>query len=150
VALRLDHVTTLTVALSEQQQIGPTKHGWRRVSPVAGGAAVGPRLTGEVLPGGADWNLVLPDGSIEFDARYTIRADDGTLILVNNVGIERAQMAKLFAGSPIDPDAPFYARTLPRFEVGPGPHEWLAWSLFVAELSLGGPGVAVLDVYEVA
>ena len=148
-ALTLDLVTTLTIELAEQQQIGATRHGVRRVSPVMGGSAEGPRLRGEVLPGGADWNLVLPDGSIEFDARYTIRADDGAMILVYNQGLERETMARLFAGEPIDPSAPMYARTLPRFEVGPGPHEWLGRSLFVAELRLGRPGVAVLDVYEI-
>lgn len=148
-ALTLDLVTTLTIELADQQQIGATRFGVRRVSPIVGGSAEGPRLCGEVLPGGADWNLVLPDGSIEFDARYTIRADDGTLILVCNEGLERSTMAKLFAGESVDPTAPMYARTLPRFEVGPGPHEWLSRSLFVAELRLGGPGIAVLDVYEI-
>lgn len=149
-ALSLDPVTTLTIELGEQQQIGPTRHGIRRVSPIVGGTAEGPRLRGVVLPGGADWNLVLPDGSIEFDARYTIQADDGTLILVYNDGLERETMAKLFAGEEVDPTVAMYARTLPRFEAGPGPHEWLNGSLFVAELRLGRAGVAVLDVYEIA
>lgn len=145
----LDHLTTITIQLGERLVIGDTPRGLRRVSPILSGAAVGPRLTGEVLAGGADWNLVLNDGSIEFHARYTVRADDGTLISVTNEGIERSVMARLFAGEPPDLSAPMYGRTLPKFEVGPGPYSWLSQSLFVAELSLGRKDEAVLDVYEI-
>lgn len=69
VTLGLDHITTITIRLDEQHIIGMTPRGLRRVSPILSGSFDGPRLRGKVLPGGADWNLVLPDGSIEFDAR---------------------------------------------------------------------------------
>ena len=147
--LGLEHVTTITIQLDEQHVIGMTPRGLRRVSPILSGTAEGPRLSGRVLPGGADWNLVLDDGSIEFHARYTLRADDGTLIMVTNEGIERAVMAKLFAGQPIDMSEPMYGRTLPRFEVGDGPHSWLGRSLFAAELTLGRQREAILIVHEI-
>ena len=147
--LGLELVTTLTVRLDEQHIIGATPHGFRRVSPVLGGTFEGPRLNGVILPGGADWNLALADGSIEFYARYTLRADDGALISVLNEGVERRVMAKLFAGEPPDFSVPMYGRTAPKFEVEDGPHSWLRTSLFVAELSLGGPNQALLAVYEV-
>jgi Protein of unknown function (DUF3237) len=142
-------MTTITIQLGERLVIGDTPHGLRRVSPILSGVAAGPRLTGEIIPGGADWNLVLADGSIEFHARYTLRTHDGTLISVTNEGIERSVMARLFNGEPPDFSKPMYGRTLPRFEVGPGPYSWLSQSLFVAELSLGGKDQAVLDVYEI-
>ena len=55
----------------------------------------GPRLTGEILPGGTDWQIVRPDGTIEVVARYTIRADmgrsdNGALIYVQNDGLRVA------------------------------------------------------------
>jgi Protein of unknown function (DUF3237) len=149
-SLQLDHVTTLTIQLGEQHVIGTTPRGLRRVSPVLSGTAEGPRLGGEVLPGGADWNLVLADGSIEFHARYTIRADDGTLISVTNDGLEREVMAKMFAGQPPDLSRGMYGRTAPKFEVTEGAHGWLNRSLFVAELNLGRKNEAILHVYEVA
>ena len=147
--LGLDHVTTLTIRLDEQHVVGQTPRGLRRVSPVLSGTFDGPRLRGEVLPGGADWNLALPDGSIEFDARYTLRTHDGVLISVFNQGIERSVMAKLFAGQPPEPGQPMYGRTIPRFEVADGVYGWLNRSLFAAELNLGGPNTAVLHVYEI-
>jgi hypothetical protein len=149
-SLRLDPVTTITVRLDDQHVIGQTPHGLRRVSPIIGGSLTGPRLNGEVLPGGADWNLVLADGSIEFHARYTLRLDDGALVSVTNDGIEREVMARLFAGQPPDMSVAMYGRTLPSFEVGHGPHSWLTRSVFVAELVLGRPKEALLHVYEVA
>lgn len=147
--LGLEHVTTLTIRLDDQHVIGMTPRGLRRVSPIVSGSFDGPRLRGEVLPGGADWNLALPDGSIEFDARYTLRTHDGVVIAVFNQGIERAVMVKLFAGEPPDMSQPMYGRTIPRFEVADGPYGWLNRSLFAAELNLGGPNTAVLHVYEI-
>jgi Protein of unknown function (DUF3237) len=147
--LGLDHVTTLTIRLDQQYVVGRTPHGVRRVSPILSGTFDGPRLRGEVLPGGTDWNLALPDGSIEFDARYTLRTHDGVTIAVFNQGIERSIMAKLFAGQHPDMSRPMYGRTIPRFEVADGPYGWLNRSLFAAELALGGPNTAILHVYEI-
>jgi Protein of unknown function (DUF3237) len=149
VTIGLELVTTMTIELGEQHVIGTTPRGLRRVSPIVSGTFDGPRLSGTVLPGGADWNIVVADGSIEFYARYTLQTHDGTLISVTNEGIERAVMAKLFAGDPVDPRGPMYGRTAPRFEVADGDYAWLSRSLFVAELKLGRPGQAILEVYEV-
>ena len=102
--------------------------------PIVGGQVSGPRLTGEVVPGGADWQLVRTDGTIDLVARYTVRAADGTLISVVNRGLRRASpdiLARLTAGEIVDP-ALYYFRTTPSFTVAPGPHGWLADSIFVA------------------
>ena len=48
----------------------------RRVIPITGGIAEGPRLTGRVVPGGADWKIVYADGAIDLIARYTIEATE--------------------------------------------------------------------------
>ena len=50
---------------------GPT--GERRIVPILGGTVVGPRLSGDILPGGADYQLIRPDGVAEIEARYTLR-----------------------------------------------------------------------------
>jgi Protein of unknown function (DUF3237) len=149
VSLRLEPLTKLNIQLGEPQVIGTTPRGLRRISPILSGTAEGQRLSGEVLPGGADWNLVLADGSIEFHARFTIRTADGTLISVTNDGLERDVMAKMFAGSPPDMSRGMYGRTAPKFEVSDGSFAWLTRSLFVAELNLGGKDQAILHVFEV-
>jgi Protein of unknown function (DUF3237) len=130
----LSHVFTAFVDVAAPQDIGAVSTGRRRIIPILGGTVTGPRLTGVVLPGGADWQIVRPDGTAELVARYTLRADDGTLISVTNSGIRRGApevLARLAAGEEVDP-AQYYFRATPVFEVAPGPHRWLADSVFVA------------------
>ncbi len=44
-------------------------------------------MRGRVLPGGADWQLVRPDGVAELEALYVLETDDGARIHVHNRGI---------------------------------------------------------------
>ncbi len=46
------------------QDLGQTARGHRRIIDILGGEVHGPRLTGEILPGGADWQIVRPDGIV--------------------------------------------------------------------------------------
>ena len=64
-------VCRLHVQLGAVQEIGTLAAGRRRVVPIVGGRVEGPRLSGEVLAGGADWQIVAPDGSAAIEARYT-------------------------------------------------------------------------------
>jgi hypothetical protein len=67
--------------------VGDISYGERRIIPITGGSFVGPRLSGRVLPGGADWQVIRRDGITELEARYTLETDDGALIYVLNKGI---------------------------------------------------------------
>jgi hypothetical protein len=105
----------------------------RRIVPIRDGVVEGPRLRGQILPGGADWQAIHADGVTEILARYVIRADDGAMISVENRGVRRASpetMRRLLGGERVDP-ALIYFRAAPTFEVGEGPHAWLAQNLFV-------------------
>lgn len=101
---------------------------------IAGGSISGPLLNGEVVAGsGGDWPLFRSDGVVAFDARYLLRADDGTLIHVVNRGFAHAPpetQAKIDRGESVE-SADHYFRLAPTFETTPGPHEWLARSIFV-------------------
>jgi hypothetical protein len=68
------------------QDLGPGPNGHRRIFVVKGGHFVGPRLKGIVLPGGADWTLVGPDGSARLDVRITLCTDDDALIYARYEG----------------------------------------------------------------
>ena len=68
--------------LEEAQEIGATPQGNRRIVYVTGGTFEGPKLKGEILPGGGDWVLFRPDGVGQLDVRATARTDDGDLIYV--------------------------------------------------------------------
>lgn len=130
---------SLRVEIAPALEIGEIGPGFRRVIPIAGGSFAGPHLRGAVLPGGADWNLTRPDGVVEVWARYTLRADDGTLIGVTNTGLLVLQAEGGFA-----------AHTTPRFEVAGERYAWLRRGLFVGTLVPGERGGAVqLGFYRV-
>ena len=131
-------------------ELGVTAVGRRRVIPITGGHVEGPRLSGAVLPGGADWQVVLPDGTAQLVARYTLQASDGTLISVVNRGVRRGPpevLQRLAAGEQVDPSL-YYFRATPSFEVAAGPHDWLARSVFVAT-GERYPDLVAIRVFEV-
>jgi Protein of unknown function (DUF3237) len=132
--LYLTPAFTAHVDVGDVLDLGISAGAHRRVVPILGGSVSGPRLTAEILPGGADWQVVRPNGTLEVVARYTLRAADGTLISVINKGLRRGPadvLARLAAGQDVAASE-YYFRTAPVFQVGAGPHEWLAETLFVA------------------
>lgn len=146
----LEFVFAAFVTVGTSLDAGPIASGRRRIIPITGGHVVGPRLSGRVLAGGADWQVVLPDGTAQLIARYTVQADDGTLISVVNRGVRRGPpdvLARLAAGEAVVPSQ-YYFRATPCFEVAPGPHDWLARSVFVAT-GERAPEHVVIRVFEV-
>ena len=107
----------------------------RRIIDILGGTVEGPEIRGEVLPGGADWQLIRQsDGFTDIDARYTIRTDDGHLIYVSNIGIRHASpevMRRLNAGEVVDQSL-IYFRAIPKFETEAPGLDWLMTHLFVS------------------
>lgn len=130
---------TITATLGPTQDLGPTARGHRRIIPITGGifggtAPDGQVFQGTILPGGADWQLIRPDGVTEVEARYTLQTDDGTLVLITNRGYRHGPpdvIRRLAAGEPVN-SSEYYFRTTPAFEVAPGPHDWVARTVFVA------------------
>ena len=86
----LRHVCDIDVEVGPIRDLGPTPHGRRRIVEILGGRVTGPRLTAEIVPGGADWQYVRGDGVLELEARYSIRTGDGAEIAVINRGLRRA------------------------------------------------------------
>ncbi|EIZ78539.1 hypothetical protein WSK_2983 [Novosphingobium sp. Rr 2-17] len=144
------HLFRIDVELGPMLDIGAVPAGHRRVIPITGGSFSGERLSGKVLPGGADWNLVRPDGTVYLWARYTLQADDGTLIMITNDGLQPgdpATMARILAGEPIDMSA-WYAKTRPTFEVAGDKYAWLNQRIFVGSLLPAGPTAVSIDIEE--
>lgn len=128
-----DFLGQLDAAVGVPLVVGRGPTGERRVVPILGGRIAGPRLNGEVLAGGADFQLVRDDGVAEIEARYTLRLDDGALVQVVNRGIRHAapeDMARLLRGEPVPPER-VYFRTAPVFETAAPAHAWLHRSLFL-------------------
>ena len=135
------------VALGEPLDLGVTPQGHRRVVPISGGRFDGPRLAADVLPGGADWQIVHPAGWVSVLARYTLRADDGTLISVTSQGVRHGPpevMARLLAGESPDPSS-YRFRTAIAFEAA---GSWLNHVVAVCS-AIRHPDAVLLDLYEV-
>ncbi len=129
----LDFVAEAEFDVAAPVILGPGPQGERRVVPILGGRVTGPRLTGEVLPGGTDHQLIRPDGVTEIVARYTIRLADGALVHVVNSGLRHAapeDMARLLRGEPVPPER-VYFRTVPVFETAAPAHAWLHRGIFL-------------------
>lgn len=76
-------VLTETVTLGQSVSIGASKRGSRNIIPITGGTVSG-RLTGTVIPGGADYQLI--GNTTVLDAKYTLRDQAGEYVLVRNCG----------------------------------------------------------------
>ena len=107
---------------------------------VDSGEFSGPYIRGKAVPNsGGDYALFRPDGVLQFDARYMLQEDDGTLILMQNRGYlwgrNADTMKKLrdmaFAGGPTVDPSEYYLRAAPSFEVEKGRHDWLMRHVFV-------------------
>ena len=115
------------IALAAPQELGESPLGRRRIIPITGGRFAGERLSGRVLPGGADWQVIRADGVADLDARYTLETHDGALIYVRNKGYRHGPedvMKRLAAGEAVDPSL-YYMRTTPWFETGDARYAWL-------------------------
>jgi hypothetical protein len=114
------------------QVTGLNSRGRRRIIPITGGKVTG-QLSGTVLPGGADFQMVVSDTCADLDARYLLQLDNGEHIFVMNRALRRGSVediAKLVRGEPVDPAA-IYFRCAPTFEVSSPALAWLTESLFV-------------------
>lgn len=123
---RLEHVFDIEVLFGADRAIyGPMPGGGSfGYTPATGGTISGPRLSGSVVAGsGADYATVRTDGTIELNAHYLLRANDGTTIHIINKGyLVRAQPGET---------QPSYFRLTPYFRTPEGPHDWLTRTVIV-------------------
>jgi hypothetical protein len=148
--LNLQHLFKAEITLAAPQELGDTPLGRRRIIGITGGRFSGERLSGRVLPGGADWQVIRADGVADLDARYTLETSDGALIYVRNRGYRHGPaevLKKLSLGEPVDPSL-YYMRTTPSFETGDARYSWLNRMVCVATGARRAAAVE-LDVYEV-
>lgn len=111
------------VDIADVQNLGQSLQGQRFIVNILGGEFSGPRMKGRVLPGGADRQLLRPDGVKELDALYEMQADDGTVITVHNqVVIDMPNSEQR------------YARSVVKFRAPAGQYEWLNRRVFVGTL----------------
>jgi len=128
-SLQTQHVFDAKVTIAEMLNFGKSKYGERRMIPITGGTFKGPNIEGVVLSGGADWQLVRPDGDVELYARYTLKTSDGALIQV----INRVLIHPPSKDSKTGP----YIRSVIDFEApSASPHDWLNHAIFLGTLTM--------------
>ena len=123
---RSEFVFEERVTVGDAVVVGNTAFGHRQYIPITGGKIAGPKLNGDVLPGGWDYQLWLSNGCGTLSADYFLRADDGTIIHILN--------GSFTCTSPqIKDERSFFQ---PRFEAPKGKYDWLMRGTFVATLEL--------------
>jgi hypothetical protein len=125
--LPAEHLFDMHVDLQPAQPIS-TPVGVRMTFITKGGVIDGPKLRGEILPGGGDWLLVGSDGAGRVDVRATIRTHDDALIHYEARGIIKIPadgLGRLAAGEVL-PFAETYVRTTPTFETSDERYAWLS------------------------
>jgi hypothetical protein len=141
------HLLDIVVDLNPRLEIGAG----RTLFGSAGGTFHGPRLHGEVLPGGGDWALFRPDGTMTLDVRLTLRTHDEALVHMTYGGRWvippglRTDLADPARRYEMDP-ARYYFRTNPLFETGAEQYAWLNDLVCVGSGYLVAGGIA----YKVA
>jgi len=134
----LRHVMDIHAECGEPLAVGDVPGGKRVVIPITGGRVEG-NISGEILPGGADYQMIdTVSGRTEFRAVYTVRTSDSLLVNVCNTGVATR-------GGKGD-----YFTTTPLFEApvnsGIG---WLNDRIFVCRPTGFGDGVVHLRVWVV-
>jgi len=131
----LEFVMEAHVTIAPAIDIGVTPRGERRIIPITGGTFEGPGLRGRVVPGGADGQIIRPDGVAELEARYTLETESGGLIYVVNRGIRHGPpeiLRALREGVPVDRSR-YYFRTAPVFETAVPELDRMMRSIFIGD-----------------
>ena len=105
---------------------GHSPLGQRRLVPILGGSVAG-RLSGKVLPGGADFQMIHGGTQARLEARYMLELDDGARVFVQNNALRAASAevtGRLLRGEPVDP-AEVYFRGQVTLETGDARWSWL-------------------------
>lgn len=113
------HCLNLEVDVGTPIDVGSTPSAKRRFIPLVGGTFRG-EAEGEVLAGGADWQTVRADGTLEIAAHYLLKTRAGGLIEVSSIGLRHAPsevLERLGRGEPVPPTA-YYFRTHITFRTG--------------------------------
>ena len=149
--IKTDFIYKAAISIGEVQELGEILSGRRRIIPITGGTFEGPKLSGTILPGGADWQVIRRDGNAFLEARYTMQTENGALIYVENKGYRHGPedvMTRLANGEAVDPGS-YYMRTTPFFETSDPDLDWLNRTICVAT-GAREPDCVRLDVFAVA
>jgi hypothetical protein len=142
---KTEFVWEAKVKIAGMINVGESKRGTRRIIPITGGTFEGPKIKGEVLPGGEDWQLVRPDGDTELYARYLLKTSDGHIIQVINQALIHVdeKSKEFYCKSVLDLEAPINS-----------PYNFLNHAIFLGTLQMpklkpGEEPYVIISMYKV-
>lgn len=150
--LRTEPVFDYRAQLEPPLAIGRGPSGTRVFWQARGGTISGPRLNGELLPGGGDWALTGSDGWTRVDVRGQCRTDDGAILYISYGGViePTEALARAIATGGETGFDDHYWRIALTVEAGEPRYAWLTQSMLVGRGRIcSGPGVAY-EVFRVS
>ncbi|MCX2746541.1 DUF3237 domain-containing protein [Arthrobacter sp. MI7-26] len=123
----LSFFAEVSVDVGPPVDVGTTPEGHRRIVPITGGTFHGPHVSGKVLPGGADYQILRSRELTELDARYALETDAGQRVYVHNTALRHGteeDIERLNRGEDVPPDR-IYFRCWPRLTSSPPALSWL-------------------------
>jgi len=141
---------TLEVEVGAPLDVGEGRFGLRRIVPIVGGRVSGPKISGTILSGGADWQTVAEDGLAELNARYAFETDDGAIVEIINYGFRHApeEVANRLAAGESSPPDSYYMRSMATLETGHPDYAWVNKMMFVGTGGKQGNTVQI-DLFTV-
>src|SRR6266576_3541068 len=149
-SLHTRYVFSLAIKIGAPIVAGDFGYGVRRIIPILGGDVRGDGINGTILPCGADFQTIRPNGFTELEAKYVFAIDDGAIVYIENVGIRfgpKELLDRIAKGESVDP-ALIYFRSVPKFETGAAKYRWLMENLFIG-VGARHPDRVVIDVHQV-
>ncbi len=142
---RTEFIWEAKVKIGSMINVGESKRGTRRIIPIIGGTFCGPKIKGEILSGGDDWQLVRPDGDTELYARYLLKTNDGYIFQVINQALIHTDNSvnSFYCKSVLDIEAP-----------NNSPYNYLNHAIFLGTLTMpdlkpGDEPYVIIRMYKV-
>ena len=130
--------------------VGATSGAFRRIGVVPGGSFEGERLSGRVLDGGSDWQMVRSDGATALNVRLVLRTEDDVLICMTYQGLRHGPpdiVERIEKGEVVDPTS-YYFRINPLFETSATKYDWInrIIAVGIGHRQADGPIYSVFEV----
>ena len=148
--LKTRPLLVLRLAVGAAQAVGRTPNVNRLVGVLDHGTFEGERLSGDVLPGGSDWQSIADTGKTLLDCRLVLKTSDGELISIIYKGIRvnpPAVIASMKKGEAIHPDE-YYLRITAVFETASEKYAWInnVMAVGVGDRQPSGPTYSIFEV----
>ena len=148
--LKSEYLFTITVSVDALHDVGNVPLGTLHIDMLGKGTFEGPRLKGEVLPGGMDMKTLRADGAMKPNVRMVLKTDDGALIFMHYTGVRHGSpevMARIARGEVVPPTQ-YYLRNTPYFETAAPKYDWLNRIVAVG-VGRRLPDHAAYDVFQI-